>query len=184
MTLVLSQYQIRIQNQDKLIFTIDSAYGEEVFLVRADSSFYFNVPNRVILTNRSDRNHPLQDLIFYVDKNWQPVNEIYDKNKKKVVLPINIPVNESRVLFFYIKVPLTSNQGEYLLDNLPNRSTNTENKWSISTLFDLNRLFLDLDNKAIGAELIGVHSQGTLTYYFATTKDGKKFEVNQELYIP
>ena len=184
LTFVQSQRQSEIQNQDRLIFTTDSAYTETVFLLKEDGSYFMNVPNRVILTNRSERNHPLQDLIFHVGDNWQPVQEIFDKNRDDVVLPLNIPANESRVLFFFLKVPLTSKQGDYLLANLPKTEYSSNHRWSISSLFDLNKVFLDLKDKMMGAELIGVHSQGTLVYHFATTKDGSPFEVEQEYYIP
>ena len=184
LTFLQSQRQLEIQNQDKLIFTRDSAYSEIVFLLKEDSSYFMNVPIRVILTNRSERNHPLQELIFYVGDNWQVVREIYDKNRENVVLPLNIPANESRVLLFFLKVPLTSNQGQYLLDNLKKAESSSESKWPISSLFELTTVFLGLNDKFISAELIGVHSQGTLVYHFTTTKDGKPFEVKQEYYIP
>jgi hypothetical protein len=184
LTFIYNQRQTTIKNQDTLIFTRDSAYSENVFLLREQGAYFMNVPVRVILTNRSERTHPLHELYFNVGNNSKSVKEIFDKDKKKIVLPLNIPPNESRVLFFFLRVPLTQKEGDYLLAHLRTGEGSSTNRWRISSLFDLTKVFLGLQNKMMGIELLGVHNQGTLVYHFAATRDGNPYEVKQEYYIP
>ncbi len=185
LTLSLTQRQLDIQNTDTMILTRDGVANETVFLGKDGASYYLSIPCRVILTNRSERSQPLLEVVVDDDQDGaQGVREISDGRGGDIVLPLNLPANESRVLSFYLRVPLTLEQGEYLLANLPSPVVASANAWPISSLLELTRVFLGMENESMKLELLQVRSQGTVTYHFATTRDGNPFQLVDRYTIP
>lgn len=184
LTFMQSHNQEQYKNLNTIVLSRDSAFSEKVYLIKNNKMFSVSIPIRIIVTNRSEKNHPLQELKFTTGEEYQLIREVLNKKKERAILPINIPSNESKVLFFYINLSITSEQGKYLLSQLDESNKTSMNKWEMTILSELFELFIETKNKKIGTELLKSHRQGELSFVFASTRDGNRFEVTRELHVP